>query len=94
MSGVSDLSSLTLYRFGTPDPVCQIEGDNVVISENGIICSGGTSTSNGNLQAVFSTLKCSDDGEYRCEPNLEASMPTTTQLNVFSTSVSFFHCSV
>ena len=89
VSGVSELTSLTLYREGTSDPVCQIEGESVVMSEDGIKCSGQTSTSNGELQTVFSPLKCSDAGEYRCQPNLEASTPTTTQLSVSSTSVSF-----
>ena len=89
VSGVSGLTSLTLYRKGTPDPVCQIEGESVVMSEDGITCSGQTSTSNGELQIIFSPLKCNDAGKYRCLPNLEASTPTTTQLSVFSTSVSF-----
>ena len=88
VSGVSDLTSLTLYRHGTTDPVCQIEGVTVVISEDGTTCSGGTSTSNGHLQTVFSPLKCSDDSEYTCTPNLEASTATTIQLSVLSTSVS------
>ena len=90
VSGVSGLTSLTLFRDGTPDHVCQIEGENVVMSEDGITCSGQTSTSNGNLQFMFSPLQCSDAGEYRCLPNQEASTPTMTQLSVFSMSVSFF----
>ena len=89
VSGVSGLTSLALFRDGTPDHVCQIEGENVVVTQDGITCSGQTSTSNGNLQIMFSLLQCSDAGEYRCLPNLEASTPTTTQLSVFSMSVSF-----
>ena len=89
VSGVSSLTSLILYQEGTPDPVCEIEGESVVMSEEGIPCSGQTSTSHGELQIILSPLTCNDAGEYRCLPNLEASTPTMTQLSVFSMSVSF-----
>ena len=88
VSGVTDLTSLILYRHDTLDPVCKIMEENITNFQSDTDCGGQISASSGYLQTNFSSIQCSDESEYTCMPNAEASTSAKTKLAVFSKSLS------
>ena len=84
--GVSDLTTVGFYR-QTGDNVqrvCQVENKDIVNDLAGVTCTGRTNLTNGNLEVQFTSLECTDDGQYTCEPNPEASTPRKTTITVTS----------
>ena len=84
--GVSDLTTVGFYR-QTGDNVqrvCKVENEEIVNDIAGITCTGRTNLTNGNFEVQFTSLECTDDGQYTCEPNPEASTPRKTTITVTS----------
>ena len=94
--GVSDLTTVGFYR-QTGDNVlrvCKVENEEIVNDVAGIRCTGQTILTNGNLDVQFTSLECTDDGQYTCEPNPEASTPRKTTITVTSKYLAQFGSAV
>ena len=84
--GVSDLTTVGFYRQSGDNVqrLCKVENEAIVNDVAGITCTGRTNLTNGNLEVQFTSLECTDDGQYTCEPNSEASTPRKTAITVTS----------
>lgn len=82
VSGVRDLASIRLYH--GEKLLCRLVIDMIIFNDPNITCKGSLGPSNGSLQIDFSLVRCSDEGEYSCVPNTEASTTKTTFLIVTS----------
>ena len=83
VTGVSGLTTVRIYHGDEPQPICSTTDPGVTSIDN-IACSGEVNSNEGSIQIDFSSVQCSDEGEYICEPNVEASTPTSTFLTVTS----------
>lgn len=84
VSTVTDLTSIKLYRSDPPQPICQVIKTDITENTTDVLCSGETTTTNGSLQIEFLSVQCSDEGDYICECNREASTPKRSRLYVTS----------
>ena len=83
VTGVSGLNAIRIYHGDEPQSICNITDAGVTNIDN-IACSGELNSNEGSIQIDFSSVQCGDEGEYICEPNNEASTPTSTFLTVTS----------
>lgn len=74
---------MRFYHANREQVICQIIGDVVTSNFDGT-CSGESTAISGHLQADFSSLQCSDKGDYICECNTEATTPKTWTLEILS----------